>query len=212
MNFIYIKYKNNIAPPIFPENNRSSQTKTIKISTDDAVNLKCNALSSPIEKVPVVTRWMKNGILIRSFQRIQLLFTLFWIYTLHSKLDFKTQSYKYVIDALLLDLIVSLKNEYIIRIVGITITRVPDWQSECLIKRPNCHICRLMWITTSILIQLIKRPFFIIYLLFSWFFWEIWSFILTELNCFSLTIINRIIDLLSLNDKLKKKMKVVVVF
>ena len=42
------------------------------------------------------------------------------------------------------------------------------------------------------------------------FYWEIWSFILTELNCFSLIIINRIWlifslnDFVSLNDKLKK--------
>ena len=65
--------------------------KTINISTDDAVNLNCNAVSSPTENAPVVTQWMKNGILIRSFQGIQLLFTFFLIETPQSKLYFKRQ-------------------------------------------------------------------------------------------------------------------------
>ena len=62
-----------LAPPIFPENNSSFLTKTINISTDDAVNLNCNAASLPTENAPVVTRWMKNGIWIHSFKGIQLL-------------------------------------------------------------------------------------------------------------------------------------------
>ncbi|XP_078333163.1 contactin-1-like isoform X2 [Crassostrea virginica] len=63
------------SPPIFPENNSSFLTKTIRISTEDAVDLKCNAVSSALEAAPVIVQWMKNGILIRSFQdfAIQLL-------------------------------------------------------------------------------------------------------------------------------------------
>ena len=66
--------------------------KTINISTDDAVNLNCNAVSSPTENAPVVTQWMKNGILIRSFQGIQQLFILSFEFK-HPKVSYilKTQ-------------------------------------------------------------------------------------------------------------------------
>ena len=81
-----------LAPPIFPENNSSFLTKTINISTDDAVNLNCNAASLPTENAPVVTRWMKNGISIHSFQGIQLLFILSFVFK-HPKVSYilKTQ-------------------------------------------------------------------------------------------------------------------------
>ncbi|XP_078333152.1 neuroglian-like isoform X2 [Crassostrea virginica] len=74
-NLTQTPFLNVTSPPIFPENNSSFLTKTINISTDDAVNLNCNAVSLPTENAPVVTRWMKNGILISSFQdfEIQLL-------------------------------------------------------------------------------------------------------------------------------------------
>nr|XP_022321640.1 neuroglian-like isoform X1 [Crassostrea virginica] len=67
-NLTQTPFLNVTSPPTFPENNRSFLTKTINIFTEDAIHLECNTVSSPTEKAPVITRWMKNGISIRSFQ------------------------------------------------------------------------------------------------------------------------------------------------
>nr|XP_022307679.1 contactin-1a-like [Crassostrea virginica] len=67
-NLTQTPFLNVTSPPIFPENNRSFLTKTLNISTKDVVDLKCDAVSSPMEAAPVVALWMKNGISIRSFQ------------------------------------------------------------------------------------------------------------------------------------------------
>ncbi|XP_078333160.1 contactin-1a-like isoform X2 [Crassostrea virginica] len=74
-NLTQTPFLNVTSPPIFPENNRSFLTKTITIPSEDFVDLKCDAMTSPMEAAPVVAQWMKNGILIRSFQdfAIQLL-------------------------------------------------------------------------------------------------------------------------------------------
>ena len=150
-------YSDHSAPPIFPENNSRFLTKTINISTDDAVNLNCNAVSSPTEKAPIVTRWMKNGILIRSFQGLTLLFSVYWIWTLQGKLDYiNTIEISYVLFVVWHHRFIKrclYENENIERIVGKK--NISAWLTVRVCdKGPKYDIFRLVWFTTYIL----KKP------------------------------------------------------
>ncbi|XP_062619037.1 neural cell adhesion molecule L1-like protein [Saccostrea cucullata] len=61
-------FLNVTSPPKFVENNRRFLTKIAENSSSDVIILSCDAFSAPGEAYPVVTRWMKNGYVLNSYQ------------------------------------------------------------------------------------------------------------------------------------------------
>ncbi|XP_061187071.1 contactin-2-like [Saccostrea echinata] len=61
-------FLNVTSPPKFVENNRRFLTKIVENSSSEVIILTCNAVSAPGEANPGVTKWMKNGKVINSYQ------------------------------------------------------------------------------------------------------------------------------------------------
>ncbi|XP_061171692.1 contactin rig-6-like [Saccostrea echinata] len=61
-------FLNVTSPPKFVENNRCFLTKIVENSSSEVIILTCDAVSAPEEANPGVTKWMKNGKVINSYQ------------------------------------------------------------------------------------------------------------------------------------------------